>query len=620
MTKFYTVAVNSPFNKGLLTYSYVDDLKVGSLVQVPLGKRKERGCVLRLETENPNFTGEIKSIIGVETQEILIDQKDLELFEWLSQYYHYSLGQLIFDILPKILKRPRKLKYYQGKNEEFEFTLTSEQIAVFEKLKNKNLDVFSQSLLHGITGSGKTIVYLKIILEVLQKNKSILFLLPEINLTPQFTEVFEKYLSVPIYTYHSELSSSDRYGLWKLLQEDHSPKLVLGVRSAVFLPINNLGLIVVDEEHDNSFKQEDRFTYHGRDVAIKKASLLKIPIILGSATPSLETYMRFYQTENYYELKNRIGSATLPAIELIDVLAPHSKKGQDPFWPLHEKSLQAIDEALKKKEQVLVFLNRLGFAHHIQCRSCAHYFDCPNCTSHLRYYKEKQKLFCQYCTFDIPIPEQCPKCQSLSLLQKGFGTEKVHEVLSLCFQQAKIARFDRDEIKTFTELKERLQDFHEHKIDIMVGTQMLSKGHNFKRVNLVLILGIDAQLHSSDFRAEEKIFQMITQVAGRSGRFGDHSKVLIQTLNSESEVFLHAQKGSLNSFYEKELERRKIVDVPPYAKVISLYFHSRFQERAMQSATLATDLLTQMITTHFGQVKVMGPRPSLMEKRAGMYS
>ncbi len=268
-----------------------------------------------------------------------------------------------------------------------------------------------------------------------------------------------------------------------------------------------------------------------------------------------------------------------------------------------------------------MFVNRLGFARSVQCRACGFTFDCPNCSLSLRYFKERDRLACQYCEYFQSFPEQCPECDNLKLLQRGFGTEKIVEVLQKSFPEARIARFDRDDIRNLTQLKERLKEFHEHQIDIMVGTQMLSKGHNFQRVNLVLILGIDSQLNYADFRSQEKVFQQATQVAGRSGRFGEKSKVLIQTLNPENEVFEYIQ-GKKNSleFYKNELSLREMCACPPYTRLAQLFFSSRFKNRLIEQSQQATDLLQDIAKKHFPEVRVLGPRPSAIEKKVNKYT
>jgi primosomal protein N' (replication factor Y) len=622
MNYFYQVAVNFPLLDSLLTYQSSLEFKPGDLVEVPLGKRTAEGCIFKVLQTNDNTNLELKSFEKKLSEVIFVKPSDLELFEWISRYYQYSLGQIIFDSLPQILKRPRNFSPLSGKNIPQNFKLNFDQEKTYQSIKKQLSIGFSKHLIHGITGSGKTSIYLELIKDVLNLGKSVLFLIPEINLTPQFYSLFQEHLACPIYLYHSALNNSDRYNLYHHLLNDDNPKIILGVRSSVFLPISNLGLIVVDEEHDSSFKQDDRCPYNGRDVAIKKAHLYGVPIVLGSATPSLENYKIFRsdaKNHYYYSLEKRAAASILPQITMID---ERESKGKllNPTWPLMKDSIDKIQQAFDKGEQAIVFVNRLGFANFIQCRSCGQQFNCPNCSVTLKYFKRKSALECSHCQFKIPFPHSCPKCNCLTLEQKGYGTEKVHEILKIAFPEKKIERFDRDEIKTLDQLEEKLTRFHNGEIDLFVGTQMLSKGHNFKKVNLVLILGIDSQLNFPDFRSNEKIYQLLTQVSGRAGRYGEKSEVLIQTLNKDNPLFSHVINHSFSEFFDEELEIRKACFCPPFSKIAIMYIHSRFQERAVNKSLMIHELLSNLKNQHFSSIVLTEPRPANIEKRANQYT
>ncbi len=621
--KIARIAVNYPLKNSGLHYYYEGSLSRGQVVDVPLGKRSELGCVLSTDESSTTVEKEtpldkIKKINSL-LPDWILDEEELKLFEWMSQYYHYPLGQLIFDSLPHHLKRPRDLHQIEGKKGEPEFSPNIHQKEIIESI-GKDLNHFQRHLIHGVTGSGKTTVYLELIKKTIAKGKSVLFLLPEINLTPQFISTFEKYLDVPILSYHSELSDSQKYQIWMTARKMDKVAFILGVRSSIFIPISNLGLIIIDEEHDTSFKQDDRCPYNARDVASKKAQLLGIPIVMGSATPSLESYYTFHQLASHlHEMKERAGNAFLPEIKLID--AREKSEKEDDIWPLVPQSLEAIKEAFLKNEQVLVFVNRLGFANFLQCRSCGHQFHCPNCSITLRYYKKKNHLACHHCDYKEPLPGQCPSCGCLTLNQKGFGTEKVQEVLERIFPLKRIERFDRDEIKNFKQLEVRLSDFHQGKIDLMVGTQMLSKGHNFEKVKLVLVLGIDSQLNFPDFRSSERVYQTLTQVAGRAGRYSQDGKVFIQTLNPESSLFQIIKNHDFHRFYEDELEIRKICECPPYKRLAMLHFSSRFQDRLVSHVTSkVSSLIRSLIQHHFKEVTILGPRPAHIEKKSNQFT
>lgn len=625
MKKVARVAVNYPLKNSGLLYFYEGDLTRGQIVEVPLGKRKEIGCVVSTdESQSKEYQDtpqdKIKSIFQILPDDRL-DEIELQLFEWMAGYYHYSLGQVIFDCLPHHLKRPRALEENKGEGKPLEFVPNTRQQYVMEEIR-KGLGGFNRYLVHGVTGSGKTAVYMDLIKRTMEAGRSVLFLLPEINLTPQFTTTFSKYLNGTILSYHSELSDSQKHQIWQLARNSKTPVLVLGVRSSVFIPLKNLGLIVIDEEHDTSFKQDDRCPYNARDVATKKAQFLKIPLVMGSATPSLETYSAFHQDSNkphLLELRERAGEAFLPAVELVDA---REKSGKEyDIWPLVPSSITAIQQALSKNEQVLVFVNRLGFANYIQCRSCGHQFNCPNCSITLRYYRKKNILACHHCEYKEPMPSQCPSCACMTLSQKGFGTEKVQDILQNVFPEKTIERFDREEIKTFKQLEDRLNDFHQGKVDIMVGTQMLSKGHNFEKVKLVLILGIDSQLNFPDFRSAERVYQTLTQVAGRAGRFSKDGRVLIQTLNPDNKIFEIVKRHDFDQFYQDELKIRELCDCPPFKRLAMLYFSSRFQDKLVDHVCENVGpMLRNLIASHFPEVVILGPRPAHIEKKSNQFT
>jgi primosomal protein N' (replication factor Y) len=519
------------------------------------------------------------------------------------------------------MKNPRDLKISLPIKGQIEIQPNEDQFKVIEEIKLK-LNGFFKFLIHGVTGSGKTIIYIELIKELIKQKRSVLFLLPEINLTPQFVKTFSELLNVPVLLYHSEITNSQKDQIWRLARDMDGPYVVLGVRSAVFIPIKNLGLIIIDEEHDQSFKQDDRCTYNARDVAYKKAQLHHIPIVLGSATPSLETFYSFQeldQSKKKFSLVKRAQNSSLPRIDLID--SREKSESSSVFWPLDLKSIDLITKALEKKEQVLVFINRLGYSTFIQCRSCGSQFQCPNCSIVLRYYKQKNELACHHCEYKQPMPKMCQSCGCMTMMNKGFGTEKVQEVLKQIFSSARIERFDRDEIKNVKELETRMNDFHSGKIDILVGTQMLSKGHNFQRVKLVLVLGIDSQLNFPDFRAMERVYQTLTQVSGRSGRYSQDGLVAIQTNAPENSIFKLIQDHSFYGFYESEVEHRKICECPPFTKIAIINFYSRFQEKLIgHILNHVTIMLKSLIAHHFKEVKLLGPRPAFIEKKSNQYS
>jgi len=626
MSRFYQVAVNFPNIKSIFTYGADSEFVTGDLVAIPFGRRTSQGTVLsetsKEELDKVNLE-KIKNIESKIENAFSLGNEELALYQWMSRYYHYSLGKLVFDCLPKILKRPRKVEFIQGRNEVIPFELNDEQITAITAIKTKLTLGFSQHYVHGVTGSGKSAIYISLMKDVINSGKSVQFLLPEINLTPQFTEMFATYLGCKVFTYHSGVTPSEKYTIWKTLNETDDPVLVMGVRSSIFLPLKNLGLIIVDEEHDQSFKQTDRCPYNGRDVAVKKAQLHKTPILLGSATPTVENFFNFENgnaNRNYYELRERVSTGGFPDLKLFDTRDRFKEK--DEAWPFLDETLKEMEKHLERGEQVLVFINKLGYSSYIQCRNCGHQFynEKCGCENNLRHFKAKNCLSCSHCEFTMPMPDQCPECAGISLMNKGFGTEKVQQVLSEIYPQFIVDRFDRDEIKTTKDLTTKLDQFHNKEIDILVGTQMLAKGHNFKRVNLVVILGIDSMLNYADFRSSEKTYQLVEQVAGRAGRYADDSQVIVQTMNPDHRIFELIQQHSFEGFYKDELTLRELCQCPPFAKIAMIYFSSRFRDRLIKTISDVAAQLNKIIATNFETVRLLGPTPLGIEKKANQFS
>ena len=672
MTEYSLVAADTPFQQSRLTYALPpgSSFTLGQIVEVPLGKRTTSGVIWQLDIKLPSDLApeKIKTLPAASStvQSFwpiqVLSSTQMQLYDWMARYYHFPLGQLIFDIIPAPMKRPKNNEPLLGRGENLNITLTSEQQAAVDKImphlqavlarqakKEGMIASLSSSsmipwLIHGITGSGKTAVYLTLMQKVLQAQKSVLFLLPEINLTPQFLAIFSQYLPGPIYTYHSAITASEKFALWKTLAQPHRPCVVVGVRSAVFLPLQDLGLIIVDEEHDGSFKQEDRCTYHARDVAFQRANFEQALLVLGSATPTVSLWYQFQQRqdwrEHYLVLQHRPGQAAYPQITIADlrqsmsgsspkmamttvsgeINAPvngQSVRGQT--WPFLPQTLTKIKQAVGRGEQVLILINQLGYARFIQCKACGQKFVCPNCSINLKYFHQRRELACSYCDYVLPVPEECPTCGNLTFLAQGLGTEKVSLTLAQQFPQMRVARFDRDALKNFKQISQRLAEFHEGKIDVLVGTQMLAKGHNFKRVNLVVVLGIDHALNFPDFRARERVYQLLTQISGRAGRYGPRSEVIIQTLNRDDQLFTYLKNHSFTGIYEEEIPIRQMAVCPPFGRLVAIYLASTRPRIVEQAALALASRARQYATRSFPQVQILGPRPGLIEKVAGKY-
>jgi primosomal protein N' (replication factor Y) len=372
-------------------------------------------------------------------------------------------------------------------------------------------------------------------------------------------------------------------------------------------------MIVVDEEHDSSFKQDDRCKFSARDVAIKKAQIYDIPVFMGSATPSIESYYRHQLSEQkdknfYFELKSRFNKSKLPDITVIP-----NGTNDDYCWPLNPKCIKETDDVLASGGKVIYFVNKLGYAKYLQCQECGHDFECLNCSIPLTYFKKSESLDCRHCHLKVEVPRECPKCGCLDIDNRGFGTEKVEALIKSIYPETAVVRFDRDEIKKLSDMNRALDNFDKDEPAIMIGTQMLSKGHNFKNVKLVIVLGVDNQFHYPDFRSNERIYQLVTQVAGRAGRFGGNSKVLIQS-NIESPLFEHIIKNDLHNFYQEELKIREFLKLPPYEKLVKINFIANNVSRAKADSEKAFARLEETIKDNKFDVQLKGPRSQYTEK------
>lgn len=457
-------------------------------------------------------------------------------------------------------------------------------------------------LLHGVTSSGKTEIYIHLIQHYLDEGKQVLFLLPEILLTAQLTERLRRVFGNRLGVYHSRISDAERVEVWMKQLSSEAYDVIVGVRSSVFLPFQNLGLVIVDEEHEPSYKQQDPAPrYHARNVALVLASYYGAHTLLGTATPSLESY--YHARSGKYALVNlhtRYAQVALPEVRIIDTKELAKKKlMRGPFSP---DLLQAISEALEVKEQIILFQNRRGFAPWVQCKSCDWIPKCVHCDVSLTYHKRMNRLTCHYCGFSTPIPASCPSCGSTELRQRGFGTEKIEDEIHLHFPEARVARMDLDTTRTRRAYENILMDFENGNTDILVGTQMVSKGLDFDRVRVVGILDADGMLNIPDFRSYERAFQMMAQVAGRAGRRGKRGVVYLQTRTPDSPVISQVVNHDYMSHYLWQMQERKMFQYPPFCHLIYVYLKYRHEQLVDCLAAELARNLRQI----FGE-RVLGP-------------
>ena len=629
----------------------VDD--IGSRVAVPFGNKLLVGILLDIKPRSEIPATRLKSAVRIFRDIPPLSPSLLDLFRFCSDYYHHPIGSVMLNALPAGLKtakpvemkRPRffslteagRIGQVRGKNmsrllDAFikEGTLDLESIraefpldalrrlldlGLLEESQEKPLPLeiaaspglnpgqqqalarilenpngFHPWLLYGITGSGKTEVYLQAIAEILRAGKQALFLVPEINLTPHLENAFRsRFPNTLIVSLHSGLSDAERLQNWLRAQAGEA-KIILGTRLAVFTPLPSLGLIIVDEEHDASFKQQEGLRYCARDVAVFRAKQESVPVILGSATPSLESYHSARRGRyKLLELKDRaIPNATLPEVRFVDLRTEKRKSG------LSEKLLAAISIRLERGEQSLVFLNRRGYSPALICSSCSWTPNCTRCASRLVLHLKDRRLRCHYCGYGERIPQSCPECGNLDLKPVGHGTQRIESELFEHFPGARILRIDRDSIRKKHAWGEMLEKIYRNEADILVGTQILAKGHDFPNLTLVGILNSDASLYSSDFRASERLFAQLTQVSGRAGRAGSPGEVLIQTEFRDHPLYAALKQHDYDAIAAMLLEERTAAGFPPYVHQALIRAESLSLEAAMtfleQVRTIASGL------------------------------
>lgn len=457
-------------------------------------------------------------------------------------------------------------------------------------------------LLHGVTSSGKTEIYIHLIDQVLKSGKQVLYLLPEIALTTQITERLKRVFGNRLGIYHSKFPDAERVEIWQKQLSEQDYDVILGVRSSVFLPFRRLGLVIVDEEHETTYKQQDPAPrYHARSAAIMLASMFGAKTLLGTATPSIETYYNARQGKyGLVELTERYQNIRLPQIELVDIKELARKKRMTAqFSPL---LLQKIREALEHKEQVILFQNRRGFAPMIECRTCGWVPRCRNCDVSLTYHKGMNQLTCHYCGYTYQVPKSCPACGGVELVNRGFGTEKIEDDIRTVFPEARVARMDLDTTRTRTAYERIIADFEEGKTDILIGTQMVSKGLDFDRVSVVGILNADSMLNYPDFRSYERAFQLMAQVAGRAGRRNKQGLVVLQTKSPDLPLIHQVMSNDYFRMYSEQLEERELFKYPPFYRLVYVYLKHRKEDVLDQVA----ELMASCLRKGLGE-RVLGP-------------
>ena len=645
-----------------------EELKPGTRISVPFGKKRDCvGLLLDVSDTSDVDPERLKKILKPIDAEPLFDRQHLNLLRWAADYYQYPLGDAIFRTLPAPLRRGKALKrdavfiwrvtavkqnailsllkadpdgltreelneHYEnwrtpmgaliekGLVEKVEKTLpppasTPENIVLNREQKDAVAAVESafgsdrRFLLYGVTGSGKTEVYIELIKKIIQEGKQAIILVPEIGLTPQFINRLKQRLAAPITVLHSGLSDNERLQGW-IDARDGTTSVVLGTRSAIWTPLKRPGIFIIDEEHDPSYKQQDTFRYSARDVAVMRGKLSGVPVVLGSATPSMESmYNALTDKFTRITLSQRTGTARPPQVYIVDL------RGQQLTGALSGKLIGAIEENLNNKKQTLLFLNRRGFSPVIMCHLCGWIDKCSRCDVPLTFHKFLDRLVCHHCGSQRPPQTACENCGEPQLIQIGHGTERLADTLRERFPSAHILRIDRDSTRRKGSMEAMVNEITAGEADILVGTQMLAKGHHFPKLTLAGIIDADRGLFSADFRASERMAQLIMQVSGRAGRADDHGTVMIQTHYPNHPLLQTLTRRDYGAFADLLLEERRVTGLPPFSHLALLRaegFDTAAPARFLRDAG-------EILMQGSNRLEVLGPVPAPMEKRAGRY-
>ncbi|MBM7063677.1 primosomal protein N' [Neisseria elongata] len=673
---YHRIAVNVPLSDGLLTYSHSEPLPQGARVLVPFRNKTVVGIVWETDIAPDMDTARILGVQTTFLDEPLLPQSWRDLLSFTSRYYHYPTGQAVFAALPQGLKETRAVEMPQpplfyALNEagraqtppparfnkkaalwdallsggmtmaalkqvnaqaakliedwaeqgwietteaakpvlrSSEFQLNANQQQASDEIQTA-FGSFQPFLLYGITGSGKTEVYFDAMAKVLAQGRQVLFLLPEINLTPQLLKRVEnRFADVPTAVLHSQMAAGRRTQDYLRAMLGQA-KLVIGTRLAVFTPLPDVGLIVVDEEHDGSFKQDNELRYHARDLAVWRAKQGGCPVVLGSATPSLESWHKA-QSGAYrlLQLTERAhAAAQLPQVDILNVGRLKLDNGFSP------QALQLLKQNFEAGGMSLVYLNRRGFAPALFCGDCGHTFGCPNCSAKMVLHQRARQLRCHHCDHREPIPFKCPDCGNQDLTAVGHGTQRVEETLRTFLPKAAVVRVDRDSTAHKNDWADLYRRIADNEIDILVGTQMLAKGHDFARLNLVIVLNADGSLYSADFRAPERLFAELMQVSGRAGRADKPGKVLIQTQLPEHPVFAAVKAQDYAVFAENELNERQMFAMPPFGFQTAVRADAPRVADAMEFLNAAKETLAPLLPESVSQ---FGAAPMLMVRLA----
>ncbi|OHD56257.1 MAG: primosomal protein N' [Spirochaetes bacterium GWF1_51_8] len=614
--KLAEVVVNVPLEQ---TFYYIvpDGMEIVPLsrVKVNFAGRNLPAFVLRLLDSN-EAGGELKDIklkeiSGTLDRVPVINNTTLKIAEWMSGQYLSPLGESLFCIAPPA-RKPAPHKHPFAYTGEFS-RLNTEQAEAVSAIEPE-IGKPASFLIHGITGSGKTEVYKHLARRALDMGRSAIILIPEISLTAQTLRRFYESFGNEVAIYHSRLSDGERLGEWMRALRGEA-RVVIGPRSAVFAPVKNLGLIIIDEEHEPSYKSGSAPRYHARQVAMYRSRMENAAVVLGSATPQLETYFHARTGAiRLIELKNRYGKATIPKTDIVDMKA-EGKGNSMISGPLMKRILETFD----KQKQVLLFINRRGFSPSMICGDCGHRFECPSCDVSLTYHKKDHRLVCHHCGYTAALPEKCPSCRSIDLKSVGMGTEKIEDGLSAMFPGHSILRMDLDTTRNKHGFDEILEKIRNHKADLIVGTQMVAKGHDLPGIHLVGALLPDITLNLPDFRSPERNFILLTQVVGRAGRRDIPGEAIIQTYMPDHYSITSAAKQDYVEFYDMEIKKREMFGYPPFTRIARLVFRAKDKEKLEAFVEKLKQYIEGLRRGISADTKILGPVSCPLEKLNNQY-
>ncbi|HKL87257.1 MAG TPA: primosomal protein N' [Treponemataceae bacterium] len=615
MSGWIEVVLNVPVYQSF-TYRKLDtcekEILTGRRVEVRFGSRTMIGFVVadleKLPSDFPLSAEAIKPILRVVDKEPLYGQNEIALARWIAAFYLCSEGEALGAMIPSG-KRESSEAGLSFENDEFAtkpVELSMEQKSAVEGIIDSSVQ--SPAYLFGLTGTGKTEVFLQAAEKILERGLGIIYLVPEIALTHQVIESVVSRFGSKAAVLHSGLTGSKKLAEWMRIKRGEAT-IVVGARSAVFAPLEHVGLIIIDEEHDSSYKSGTTPRYHARQVAMHRCAQAKCPLVMGSATPSLEAW---YQMKSgsirTFQLTQRLSGGDIPEIRIVNLGGTQGA--------LSDTLIQEIRESKESGRQSILFLNRRGFTHFFRCNTCGFELKCKNCSVPMTWHKKQGVMKCHYCGSQLKPPRECPSCFSLDIGYAGFGTEFIEDEVKRTFPNFSVKRIDTDSLTKKGELQEALNDFRHGNTDILLGTQMIAKGLNFPGVRLVGIVLADTGLHMPDFRASERTFSLIVQVAGRAGRFFPDGRVLIQTWSPRNPAIVYASTADVEGFYTWELKNRSSLGFPPFTRLIRLVFRSKTAAIAEKGAEGAAKILTELIAT---DADLMGPAECPLAMVSGNY-